>query len=427
MTPIHQLALHGVALGATVLASLALGPAAARAQIQHNPTGVNVAASGPTTVFITYGNLDGYTPVEALWCGDLVNASPDLGQRCAPGTLYGQLPIRYDLGRASGQDGFTDIMSIPTSVSRRAYQAARRGENAAFFYVRRFVDTVGGRPDQFIPVTCRLSGGGARVPFAILDIGMSFATEAPVLSVAQGETAPPLTATIHYNGTGRLVGRWEIVLPGDEPPSSRDLLTEATLPVELRGTQRRYTEIARFNVFLPPTGRVVLEGPDPEALPTHMKGLHQILLRIEASDDREGDSSLESAGAGLGTVHTGGVAGFPIPPLRYYVGGAAEPAAPLTPVEPTEGAALPPAEPVRFSWVPLPGAFLYRVEVQDAEGEEVLVALRQPAVAAYQAPVWLSDRLPDGVLSWRVLGLDADGRTTAASEWRSARFETGSP
>jgi hypothetical protein len=29
------------------------------AQIQRNPTGVNVNATGPTTVFITFGNLDG--------------------------------------------------------------------------------------------------------------------------------------------------------------------------------------------------------------------------------------------------------------------------------------------------------------------------------------------------------------------------------
>ena len=36
-------------------------------QIQRNPTGVNVNANGATTVFITFGNLEGYVPVEAIW------------------------------------------------------------------------------------------------------------------------------------------------------------------------------------------------------------------------------------------------------------------------------------------------------------------------------------------------------------------------
>ena len=42
-----------------------------------------------------------------------------------------------------------------------------------------------------------------------------------------------------------------------------DLLTEGTLPPELRGTQRRWTELERFNVFLPPTGEATFDGPDP--------------------------------------------------------------------------------------------------------------------------------------------------------------------
>ena len=51
-------------------------PAAARAQIRVNPTGVNVNAQGATTVFLTFGGLGSdYVPVEAFWCGRLITAA----------------------------------------------------------------------------------------------------------------------------------------------------------------------------------------------------------------------------------------------------------------------------------------------------------------------------------------------------------------
>jgi hypothetical protein len=130
-----------------------------------NPVGVNVNVQGATSVFLTFGGVAGYEALDATWCGTLVPAAPDVGVRCAPGTIFGQLPARFDLSRTSGTGGFTDIMTIPPSVARRAYQAAERGENSAFFYVRRFRSLSGG-PDQFVAVTCRLTGGGARTPLA---------------------------------------------------------------------------------------------------------------------------------------------------------------------------------------------------------------------------------------------------------------------
>lgn len=406
-----------------LLVSLLAGVSApALAQVRSNPTGVNVNAFGATSVFITYGNLDGLVPVEATWCGDLVDAAPDVGQRCAPGTIYGHLPLRYALGRFSGADGFTDIMSIPASVSRRAFQAAERGENSAFFYVRRFVDPTGARPDEYVPVTCRLAGGGARVPFALLDVRLAFATEDPVLSLARGAEPPPVQAKIAYNGTGRLVGRWEVVLPGEDPPTAEDLLTEATLPAELRGTQRRYTELQRFDVFLPPTGELTLPGPDPAALPTHMKGLYMLLLRIEAADDKEGDSSLDAAGAGTGLVHAGAVAGFPIPPLRYYVGSSGRPGlgtGRLALIAPEEDGTLPPTGAMVFAWTQTGGALLYRLEVRDGSGEEVLAALLPPGVASYRAPDWLRGEVGPAPFRWRVVALDAGQDPIAATAWRS--------
>jgi hypothetical protein len=98
------------------------------AQIVVNPNGVNVNAQNATTVFLTYGGLGSiYAPADAEWCGELMSAAPAIGLKCDPATVFGRLPARYDQSRRSGTGGFTDIMSIPASVSRRAYQAAEVG------------------------------------------------------------------------------------------------------------------------------------------------------------------------------------------------------------------------------------------------------------------------------------------------------------
>jgi len=405
------------------LAVLGLGHPAS-AQIRRDPNGVNVNAQGATSVFITYGNLQGMVPIEAEWCGELMPAAPATGLRCDPATVFGRLPIRYDRSRGSGQGGFTDVMTIPPSVARRAYQAAQAGAVSSFFYVRRFVDPQGARADEYVFVTCRMTGGGARTPFSLVNVRLAFETDDPILSIPAGERPPRARARITYNGTGRLRGRWEIVLPSDEPPSSEDLLTEATLPAELRGTQRRFTELERFSVFLPPTGEVVLDAPEPAKLPTQLPGLHQLLLRIEAADDKEGDSNLETAGAGAGVVHSGGVAGFPIPPLRYYVGSASsigEAAAGFTALNPLDGAELTARPPV-FSWSSVPGASLYRLEIQNQDGARILEALIRPDAGSYQAPPWLVERLGTPGLRWRVVAIGAGGRKLASTTTRSARI-----
>jgi hypothetical protein len=145
------------------------------AQITRHPTGVNVNATNVTSVFITFGNLGGKIPVDASWCGEVESATPAIGERCAASTLYGRLPIRYDRSQSSGANGLTDIMTIPASVARRAYQAAVQGEDSRFYYVRRFVDPRGG-PDEYVVVTCRLTDGGARTPFSLADVRLVFAS-----------------------------------------------------------------------------------------------------------------------------------------------------------------------------------------------------------------------------------------------------------
>jgi hypothetical protein len=393
--------------------------------IKVHPDGVNVNTSGATTVFLTFGSVANFRAAEATWCGELIPAAPDIGFRCNPATIFGSLPGRFDQSRSSGNAGFTDIMSIPPSVSRRAYQAAQDGAVSSFFYVRRFVNASGG-PDEFVPVTCRLSGGGARTPFALTDVKVSFAgtiAENPIVFVKQGERPPQIKAEIAYNGTGRLRGRWEVALPGEELPDEDDLLTEASLPIEQRGLQRRYRQLSRFNLFLPPSGKYTLAGPEVARLPVTIEGPYLILLRIEASDDKESDSNLAVVGAGPGVVHSGAVAGFPMPILRYFVG-SGQPATvdSLRLLLPAENAQIPVVQTVEFSWTEIAAAAVYQLEVADEAGQVVLAAMLQPATLSYRAPSFLREKAANAGLQWRVLAIDQSGAKTTETPWRRLRF-----
>src|SRR6476646_801304 len=97
------------------------------AQIAVNPTGLNVSTQTPTSAFLTFGNLNNQIPAEATWCGELIPAAPALGVKCNPATIFGVIPARYNRAQASGVKAYTDIMTLPASVARRAYQAAVNG------------------------------------------------------------------------------------------------------------------------------------------------------------------------------------------------------------------------------------------------------------------------------------------------------------
>lgn len=392
--------------------------------IRVNPTGVNVNTSGATTVFLTFGQVTNYRAAEATFCGELVAAAPGLGLRCNPATIFGTLPARLDLSRSSGNQGLTDIMSIPPSIARRAYQAALDGAPSSFFYVRRFVSLTNA-PDQFVVVTCRLSGGGARTPFALTEVKVAFdvpTSETATLFLKPGETPPALKADIIYTGTGRLRGRWEIVLPSEEPPAAEDLLTEASLPIEQRRLQRRYTQLSRFNEFLPPTGKFTLPGPDVTRLPVTIEGAYQILLRIEATDDKEGDSNLAAVGVGAGIINNGAVAGFPMPALRYFVGTATALAkAPtLALLLPADQASSLAQRPLDFLWTQVSDVALYRLDVADESGQIVMAALLPADVNRYRAPTWVRDNRAQ--LQWRVVALDQSGARIGETAWRRVRL-----
>ena len=326
-------------------------------------------------------------------------------------------------------------MSITPQVARRAYLDAVKGATSTFFYVRRFVSSVGG-PDEYVPVTIRLGGNGARVPLSLTEVKLTWGVGKPVLFVKTNEKLPRFQAEITYTGTGRLQGRWELVKPGETPPEPRDLLTEATLPIEERGTQKKYTQLSRFNIYLPPTGKTVLPGPEVWRVDESLNGLYLVLLRIEASDDKEGDTNLAAVGAGAGVVHSGAVAGFSLPVLKYYVSNADTQARAsrrgvtptslvLTQLSPEERAVLPTDKPVDFTWTLTDNATTYRLEVEDLQGGSIVAAILMRDVSNYRAPSWLKEKVGGGAARWRVTACDQAGKQIGQTEWRSLRFGGG--
>ena len=339
------------------------------------------------------------------------------------------MPSRLDRSQVSGTGGrrnLTDIMTIPSSVTRRAFQAAQSGSASQFFYVRQFSSGL------FVVVTCRMAGGGARSPLALTDVRIGFLNNAgeilldPVYSVAQGGTLPSFGAKIKYNGTGRLKGRWEVVQPGDVTPTDFDLLTEATLPAEQRSQQRRYTVLDRFDIFLTPVGEGFIPGPRTIQPPTEAGGLHRILLRIEASSERD---SRSNTGGGL-IVSAGGVAGFPMPVLRYFVGGDDT----LQSTQDFSIALLTPsvqailaAPALNFSWAGAAGGSAagisyYRLEVQDESGTEIVSAMLRADAEQYTAPPWLAERAGE-TLRWRIVAMDSTGAQLSASDWSTFQID----
>jgi hypothetical protein len=240
--------------------------------------------------------------------------------------------------------------------------------------------------------------------------------------MGRAQTLPPFTAEIKYNGAGRFKGRWEVVKPGDLEPAFEDLLTEATLPAEQRGQQQRYTLIDRFDVFLQPSGSITLPGPDPKLITADADGPYKILLRVEATQEKEGNSDTLA-----GVASSGGVAGFPMPVLQFFVGteealAAAQEAitlGSLTLLLPGDGVEVGSGSPVNFSWITIPEANAYRLELRNATAE-VLNAVVGAGTAAYTTPPFALKE-PEAELRWRVLALDAQGRSVARSAWRELR------
>ena len=429
------------------LASLLLILCCATGRAQNmavSPSNVNADSQGATSVLLTFGRLNKSSPAEATWCGALIPAAPDLGLKCDPATIFGQLPARYDQSTRSGANAFTDIMSITPEVARRADLLSCVKNTNTFFYVRRFLgafNAATGTRSEYVPVTIHPTGDGGGTPFSLTEVRLTWAAGNPIPFVKPGETLPRFEAEITYTGAGRLVGRWELVKPGDRTPGPRDLLTEATLPIEVRGTQQRYSQLERFNIYLPPNGRIIVPGPEPSRVDVSLIGLYQVLLRIEASDDLSGNTDLAAVGAGGGIVYTGGVAGFPLPVLKYYVGGGSyqpvapdsststssaelpdSPGAEPAPLLPEDRATLPANRSVDFTWLPDVKATTCILEVEDLQGNSIISAILTSDKHTYRAPPWLKDTVGDTLARWRVVCVAEAACQTGQTEWRTFRF-----
>lgn len=376
------------------------------AQVTVSPDNITAYSQGATSAYLTFSNVVDLQPADATWCGEIISAAPQIGFRCDPTTIFGVLPSRYDQSRLNGTR-YTDIMSITPVVARRAYTDAVGGNDSRFFYVKHFIGT-NGNPDQFIPVTIRLSGNGAGVPFSLTTVKLNWQDgEKVVPFIKPNEKLPKITAEIRYTGTGRLKGRWEIVKPGEELPDSRDLLSEAALTPEERGTQRRYTLLSRFNVNLPPGGKYVLPGPENWRIDKTIEGMYILLFRVEASDAPNSSSNI-----GGNELPTGAVAGFPMPTLRYYVGNSSNTEIrQITKTNfeaPTEIQLLP----IILRWDFRENAKLYRVEIEDETNKKVFSAVILPTVKQYQLPSFIRQLAVSKQLKWKIVAVDENGEET---------------
>ena len=419
----------------------------------RHPTGVNVNTNGTSTVFITFHNLEiNEIPVDAFWCGDVSSTGVVIGVNpCVNGTLFGHLPKQFDLSRIAGGGpvidsvsekshftnskgknnaslprNLTDVMSIPTAVIRRAYQQAQQGFSSEFFYVRQFSNN---GVNTFVTVTCRLAGGGARTPLSLTKVDLDFEGRGyrrAVTLVKQSSVLEKFSAEIEYTGSGLLKGRWEIVMPGEAQPTRFDLLSEASLAPSDRLLQKRYHLVSRFHQFLNPTGKTLIPGPDPKLLPVLEKGLYRILFRIEASSDIEGDSDTTA-----GFVKTGGVAGFPMPTLRYFVGEETQLKStknipPISLLLPHHNQTVD-ANQLGFSWFELQNiqeVAVYKIEFYQPDGDKTLIAsaLKKPGESQYLPSAKTILKL-NSMFLWRVLAIDRDGKILSTSQLRKLKIK----
>ncbi|MEB3199947.1 MAG: hypothetical protein VKK62_05420 [Synechococcaceae cyanobacterium] len=415
----------------------------ARALTGVSPTGVNVRSQGTTSVFITFQGTAGEIPSDGFWCSavqpGIVGGSVVPFNPCLPGTLLGSLPASLNLGQPSGTGGrsnFTDIMTIPETIARKAYQIGLEGGNTGFFYIRRFSGPSG---TFYGVVTCRLTAGGATSPLSLINVELRFEGQSqtePITAFATSADIRPFSAILHFNGTGRLRGTWEIAQPGDTEPTNADLLPTASLPLEQRSLAQQYRVLAPFDLFVPPLGRVVLPGPDPRLLNNGMAGDFRILLRVQATP---ADASLSGTSAGLAgpgglprdPVAAGGVAGFPIPFLRYRVaqglgraggsttgqaaggGRAAAGSLPGLQLAWSEAAQAPAGTRLgSFSWSAVPGAASYRLQFGLEDGRRFQARL-PGSLLSYPRPWWLTRDVRS--VTAQITALDAQGQVIGRS------------
>jgi hypothetical protein len=160
----------------------------------------------------------------------------------------------------------------------------------------------------------------------------------------------------------------------------------------------------------------------------------QFIVNISPSPERAADrtrsvapSRLEClstfSGAGAGMAQGGAAAGFPLPALRYVVGGGdntanASTANSFESLSPRDGASIPTGATIDFAWAASPRVAFYRLEIEDETGRPILSAMLKSAVRNYRAPSWFRSKATTGNLLWRVVALDRAGQYIGETEKR---------
>ncbi len=372
---------------------------------------IDVGLNTPTPVSVRYSIAGMDTPLAGQFCSALNGGYPASGvtsvNPCAPAS---------NLGFASPAIGYTNALQtgetlvVPETIARQATQRAQTSGNSIFYFVRQFSS------GKFAVVQLRLNANSANSPLAFTDIRLGFRDGGGLQNIGffkRGQLLPAVSAMLRYQGAGLLRARWEIVGPGDTPPTALDLRAEASLTPLERAQQHRYRVLERVNIYLPASGQAVLSGPVPRLLPNEQYGQYLLLLRIETSDSMAGVP--------------GGTAPFLLPVLRYYIGESSSPVArtkslpeTINLVAPHSGARLDKDAALTFQWLENENVSLYRLEIE-ANGKQAYAARIRPSAQSginrYTTPPFIAAGLVDKVVRWRIVALAGDGQFVGESEW----------
>jgi hypothetical protein len=77
---------------------------------------------------------------------------------------------------------------------------------------------------------------------------------------------------------------------------------------------------------------------------------------------------------------------------------------------------------LEFSWQEAPQAAAYRLEIENANARQLLSAMLHRGAIVYRAPSWLKDKVGEGIVKWRVVAFDQNGRVIGESPWRALKL-----
>lgn len=373
---------------------------------------IDVAPTAPSPISIRYAITGADTPLAGQFCSNLIVPYPATGvsntNPCATASSLGNAGPAIGFANAA-QTG--EQLVVPETVARQAAARAQASGNGIFYFTRQFSS------GKYAVVQLRLNANSANTPLAFTEIRLGFREGGALQNLGffkRGQILPPVSAAIRYRGAGVLRARWEIVQPGDTPPTALDLQAEALLTPLQRAQQQRYRVLERVNIYLPATGQAVLSGPTPKLLPNEQYGQYLLLLRIETSDSVAGVPAAVNP--------------FTLPVLRYYIGESSNPSSAfksepqaINLVTPAAGEALPKEGALAFQWLENKGVSLYRLEIE-ANGKLAYAARVRPTAQEgmnqYVAPPFVSANLTNKAVRWRVVALASNGQFIGESTWR---------